>query len=215
MTLILKLNTFETLMSFHNKKVKENCLAIDTYQKAYAVNNDYNSLLKDLYQGNITEENFNIDVENHIITNNSLSVVQTLKACFTEETPIAFYYYPESKTVFRKNVFSEVPESLYKKYYKLQKKYGFIEKATGSYVILNEMRENDSETILSNDLSELETSYSSGDFSKFIEIVQEMQEDIEYYRNYISTFQAIVNDLENQNTTIQQQLHNKQISTWY
>lgn len=215
MSLVLKLNTFETLTTFHNQKIKDNCIAVDTYHKIYAVNNEMNSLLKDLYENNISEETFNTSIDNQIVLDNKLSVIKLLKECLTDQNPVAFYYYPESKTNFRRNVFPEVPESLYKKYYKFQKKYGIIEKATGFCVIINEIKSDDANLISATEIAELQTSYSSGDFNKFLETIQEMQEDIEYYKNYISSFHNIIEKLETQNLEVQQQLHNKQISTWY
>jgi hypothetical protein len=118
----------------------------------------------------------------------------------------SIYIYPYSKTMFRKVVHSNIPESLYKKYYKLSKLKSIITQANGSYV---EIR---SAYFVEEDLKSLNPVQL--DSSNIIAYIEGLEDDKLYYSSMVSSLSAKVQELETTVANISEQLSNKYLTSW-
>jgi hypothetical protein len=125
---------------------------------------------------------------------------------------ITYHLYIGSKTSYRKNVHSDIPNVLYKKIYNCFKLNGYIREANGTCVVLclkpitQEVYDQISH---SSDLDNQKV------LNQLIDNFSNVSADNQYYIDYIKALENKCDILSFENENLKTQIHNTKISTWY
>ena len=125
---------------------------------------------------------------------------------------ITYHLYIGSKTSYRKNVHSDIPNVLYKKIYNCFKLNGYIREANGTCVVLclkpitQEVYDQISH---SSDLDNQKV------LNQLIDNFSNVSADNQYYIDYIKALESKCDILSFENENLKTQIHNTKISTWY
>lgn len=122
------------------------------------------------------------------------------------------YIYCNSKTSYRKNIHSFIPNVLYKKFYSSLKSSGHILEATGSHVLLCDKPIEQSIYISIQTQSQIDNQKV---LSQLLDNFSNIVSDNEYYLAYISSLEEKYKVVIEENEHLKNQLYNTKISTWY
>jgi hypothetical protein len=192
-----------------NSMNHQQIIHIDSVEKLFCLENinEYLPKLKSLASGEITLDQFNTEINTVL---NATGLIGDYVVRFVGHH-LNSYVYPWSKTIYRRTVHADVPDSLYKKMYNLLKDKEYIINATGSYVTLVPT------TILSEDFENvfLNTTISEKTLQTVFSYVQEISDDKSFYLQKIESLQSKIAQLETINDNLNSQLLNKTLTTWY
>jgi len=125
---------------------------------------------------------------------------------------ITYHLYVGSKTSYRKNVHSQIPNVLYKRIYNAFKLNGYIREANGSCVVLclkpisQEVYDHIS---YSSDLDNQKV------LNQLIDNFSNVSADNQFYIDYIKLLESKFDALVFENENLKTQVYNTKISTWY
>lgn len=214
---VLKLNTVELLKQYHNSKVLRHCIPMATAELNYAYNKSLIFLITDLHTNAITIDQFKAAIDAHVRLNNNTEYFEELKTTVATHADLSFHIYPNSKTHFRKFVHPEMPDSLYKRYYKLLKSLDIITEANGSYVIMSTVEDTTTTNEAVKDLVTINTDVESKLFklSDIGDLLDELKNDNLYYVNYLNALVEIAEEITQQKSNAETELQNKYLTSWY
>jgi DNA-binding transcriptional regulator YhcF (GntR family) len=122
------------------------------------------------------------------------------------------YIYPWSKTIYRRTIHPNIPDSVYKKMYNLLKSNGYITAATGNYVTIK--NQPITEDQFNSAFSDNEAINDKA-IQNILANIQELSADNSYYMKMIGDLENKIHQLEVENNEIRNQLSNKHLTTWY
>lgn len=207
--IINKFESVEKLNEYLKNSLNNSTIVkIDDYIKYFAYNaiNTYIPSFQSLAIGSVDLNNFNSFVEANI----PLESKEQWQSGFND-CNVSFYVYPFSKTNYRKNIHSNITESLYKKMYNFLKSVGIISAATGSYVIVS-FREVTLDEF-NNNFSEVET-FDDKLLQGILNKMQDLNADNAYCIKVINQLEEKVLQLEAEKINLSNQISNKFLTTW-
>jgi hypothetical protein len=123
-----------------------------------------------------------------------------------------FYYLPCGKTQYRRIFHSNLPDSLYKKFFKSFQKNGYIIDSSSSFIFLVKKKvspelfiEIASESLVDSDLL----------LKNLVIQISDLKEDNKYYISKIKDLEMSNQKILQALSDAEQLLHNKSMSTWY
>lgn len=123
-----------------------------------------------------------------------------------------FYYFPISKANFRKAVHPDIPESIYKRFYKALNTNSYIIEASTFHVFIEKKP-------LTEPIFKYVTWLDLHDGTQLLEnvttIFTSILEDNKYYISKIRDLENIQQQLHSQIEEMQNQIYNNSISTWH
>lgn len=123
-----------------------------------------------------------------------------------------FYYFPISKTNFRKTVHPDIPESIYKRLYKALTTNSYIIEASAFHIFIERKP-------LTEPIFKYVTWLDLHDGTQLLEnvttIFSSILEDNKYYVAKIRELEDYQQNLYNQINDLQNQIYNNSITTWH
>jgi hypothetical protein len=123
-----------------------------------------------------------------------------------------YYIYQGSKTAYRKNVHSYIPNVLYKRFYTTLKSTSNILEATGSYVILQNKPIEQATYDIINAQASIDNQKV---LAQLLDNFSNVTLDNDYYVSYIISLEEKYALVIQENEDLKNQLYNTKISTWY
>lgn len=183
---------------------------VDSVQKLFAAENPeiFHVSFKDLISGSVTLDSFDTNIMLTLTGSDQLDAYTQKYA----ESDKNLYIYPWSKTIYRRTIHPNIPDSVYKKMYNLLKSNGYITAATGNYVTIK--NQPITEDQFNSAFSDNEAINDKA-IQNILANIQELSADNSYYMKMIGDLENKIHQLEVENNEIRNQLSNKHLTTWY
>jgi hypothetical protein len=183
-------------------------MIINKFQSLEHLNEVFNKLFDSPYINEIT-----LDTVDTIAANLEPSRKESVISILNLNTNQDIYIYLGSKTDFKKEYYSNIPTSLYEKYYDVLRDNEVIVAATGAYVLVK--KTDLSQSILDLINVTIDNTQASKVISSLITQVNDLQKDVKYYAEYVESLEKQAQELLDQNSKAREDLYNKTITTWY
>jgi len=183
-------------------------MIINKFQSLEHLNEVFNKLFDSPYINKIT-----LNTVDTIAANLEPSRKESVISILNLNTNQDIYIYLGSKTDFKKEYYSNIPTSLYEKYYDVLRDNEVIVAATGAYVLVK--KTDLSQSILDLINVTIDNTQASKVISSFITQVNDLQKDVKYYAEYVESLEKQAQELLDQTSKAREDLYNKTITTWY
>ena len=187
-------------------------MIINKFQSLEHLNEVFNKLFDSPYIAKITTDTVDVVAAN-LDESRKQSLVSLLNLNVNPEIYQEIYIYLGSKTDFKKEYYSNVPTSLYDKYYNALRDNAVILAATGAYVLVRKI--NLSQSILDLINVTIDNTQASKAIASLIAQVNDLQKDVKYYAEYVESLENQAQELLDQTSKAREELYNKTITTWY
>ena len=187
-------------------------MIINKFQSLEHLNQVFNELFDSPYITKITVDTVDV-VAASLDESRKQSILSLLSLNVNPYMYQEIYIYLGSKTDFKKEYYSNIPTSLYEKYYNALRDNMIIIAATGAYVILK--KTDLSQSILDSINLTIDTTQASKIIFSLIEQVNDLEKDVKYYVDHINQLEKQAEELLHLTSKAREDLYNKTISTWY
>jgi len=187
-------------------------MIINKFQSLEHLNEVFNKLFDSPYINKITLDTVDV-VAASLDESRKQSVISLLNLNINPDIYQEIYIYLGSKTDFKKEYYSNIPTSLYEKYYDVLRDNEVIVAATGAYVLVKKI--NLSQSILDLINVTIDTNQASKAIASLVNQVNDLQKDVKYYAEYVESLEKQAQELLDQTSKAREDLYNKTITTWY
>ena len=187
-------------------------MIINKFQSLEHLNQVFNQLFDSPYIAKITADTVDV-VAASLDEPRKQSLISLLNLNINPDIYQDVYIYLGSKTDFKKEYYSNIPTSLYEKYYNVLRDHNVIMAATAAYVVIK--RTNLSQSILDLINVTIDNTQASKVISSLITQVNDLQKDVKYYAEYVESLEKQAQELLDQTSKAREDLYNKTITTWY
>lgn len=187
-------------------------MIINKFQSLEHLNQVFNQLFDSPYITKITPDTVDV-VAASLDESRRQSIISLLNLNINPDIYQEVYIYLGSKTDFKKEYYSNIPTSLYEKYYNVLRDHGVIIAATAVSVVIK--RTNLSQSILDLINLSVDTTQVSELIPALIQKLNNLEKDVKYYVQYVESLEKQTEELLNQTSKAKEDLYNKTISTWY
>ena len=187
-------------------------MIINKFQSLEHLNQVFNQLFDSPYITKITSNTVDV-VAASLDESRRQSIISLLNLNINPDIYQEVYIYLGSKTDFKKEYYSNIPTSIYEKYYNVLRDHNVIMAATAAYVVIK--KTDLSQPILDLINFSIDITQVSELIPALIVKLNNLEKDVKYYIQYVELLEKQTEQLLHQTSKAKEDLYNKTISTWY